>query len=597
MPNSGTVTAGSVALASQYNNLRSDVLDATTSHVHSGSADAGAKIEGSYLKSTGATNGQVLAADGAGGAAFTTLAGAGALSGTVVDVVWTAGTVTSTTYAAGVRASWGVSGGGTELYAVSYVQATGGRDIYRFNLNSAVLAASTTNTLAVGGTLQFVETMGYGFASGTAMHYSEDVALTTSGNRTITLRKYNNTLASNMWNATIWNAKTDASSYNTRPFYQGNYAYVSSIGIHYSWDSYNADSAGTSLVYVVNDVSGSVYTAPFFVSSATSRGGVNFALYVPPVAAGNGTIYAWGTSVTATGSTVSFHRIAYEVGSASISAVSTATTSYGWAGFQKGNTTTSAPIQPIFNGWWDSACTAIVLNTRVSVLDGYTSAANMILGLDRTAGTVLFQSRQTSGTILAGEERFYNKMYWDQTTRLYATSSSDTQKTQAIFRMGTAGAFYQPRAHMFRRAGVSNGQPLMGFAGDGSATHHLYQSTTLGSSIVTNSFANNIVEATLLPAYAKGRLVFFDENQSDRWRPVTLVTASGFPFSQFIGSPWVNSTTPQQFFTGGDFPLYVPPNEPLIGVFSRNAIATSYTIPVDGDAGTAKFSLKIIEMA
>ncbi len=176
-------------------------------------------------------------------------------------------------------------------------------DIYRFNLGSSALAASTTNTLAVGGTLQFVETMGYGFASGTAMHYSEDVALTTSGNRTITLRKYNNTLASNMWNATIWNAKTDASSYNTRPFYQGNYAYVSSIGIHYSWDSYNADSAGTSLVYVVNDVSGSVYTAPFFVSSATSRGGVNFALYVPPVAAGNGTIYAWGTSVTATGST------------------------------------------------------------------------------------------------------------------------------------------------------------------------------------------------------------------------------------------------------------------------------------------------------
>jgi hypothetical protein len=116
---------------------------------------------------------------------------------------------------------------------------------------------------------------------------------------------------------------------------------------------------------------------------------------------------------------------------------------------------------------------------------------------------------------------------------------------------------------------------------------------------VTNSFANNIVEATLLPAYAKGRLVFFDENQSDRWRPVTIVAGSAFPMSQFIGSPWVNSTTPQQFFTGGDFPLYVPANEPLIGVFSRNAIAiaSSVTSPVSGDAGTAKFSLKIIEMA
>lgn len=70
MPNSGTVTAGSVALASQYNNLRSDVLDASTGHTHSGAADAGAKIEGTALKSTGATSGHVLTA-GAGGTSTT----------------------------------------------------------------------------------------------------------------------------------------------------------------------------------------------------------------------------------------------------------------------------------------------------------------------------------------------------------------------------------------------------------------------------------------------------------------------------------------------------------------------------------------------
>ena len=70
MPNSGTVTAGSVALASQYNNLRDDVLSSTTSHTHSGSADAGAKIEGTALKSTGATVGYLLTA-GAGGTTTT----------------------------------------------------------------------------------------------------------------------------------------------------------------------------------------------------------------------------------------------------------------------------------------------------------------------------------------------------------------------------------------------------------------------------------------------------------------------------------------------------------------------------------------------
>jgi hypothetical protein len=231
---------------------------------------------------------------------------------------------------------------------------------------------------------------------------------------------------------------------------------------------------------------------------------------------------------------------------------------------------------------------------------GFTSASNTILGLDRTAGTVLFQSRQTSGTILQGEERNYAKNVWDQTTRLLFSSGEGTGKTQAIFEMGTAGAFYQPRAHLFRTAGVSNMHPLMGFAGAGSATHFLRQSATNGSAIVTSSFANNIVEVELLPSYAKGRLVFFDENQSDRWRPVTLVAGSAFPMSQFIGAPYVYAGTAAVSaagYNGGDFPLYLPANQSLRAVFGRNASSTTYTTPVDGDAGTAKFSLKIIEMA
>ena len=70
MANSGTVTAGSAALASQYNNLRDDVLNVSTGHTHSGSADAGARIEGTAIKSTGATAGFVLTA-GVGGTATT----------------------------------------------------------------------------------------------------------------------------------------------------------------------------------------------------------------------------------------------------------------------------------------------------------------------------------------------------------------------------------------------------------------------------------------------------------------------------------------------------------------------------------------------
>ena len=51
MPNSGTVTAGSAALASQYNNLRDDVLNIVTGHGHSGVGEDGkAIVAGGILK-------------------------------------------------------------------------------------------------------------------------------------------------------------------------------------------------------------------------------------------------------------------------------------------------------------------------------------------------------------------------------------------------------------------------------------------------------------------------------------------------------------------------------------------------------------------
>jgi hypothetical protein len=44
MPSSGTVSAGGAVLASQYNDLRDDVLDPSTGHTHMGSAGYGAQI-------------------------------------------------------------------------------------------------------------------------------------------------------------------------------------------------------------------------------------------------------------------------------------------------------------------------------------------------------------------------------------------------------------------------------------------------------------------------------------------------------------------------------------------------------------------------
>jgi hypothetical protein len=77
MANSGTVTAGSAALASQYNNLRDDVLDVSTGHTHTGAAEEGKQIEGSAIASTGAADGAVLTADGSGAASFLSVVSGG----------------------------------------------------------------------------------------------------------------------------------------------------------------------------------------------------------------------------------------------------------------------------------------------------------------------------------------------------------------------------------------------------------------------------------------------------------------------------------------------------------------------------------------
>ena len=70
MANSGTVTAGSAALASQYNNLRDDVLNISTGHTHTGASENGAKVAATGVSSGTAANGAVLTANGSGAAAF-----------------------------------------------------------------------------------------------------------------------------------------------------------------------------------------------------------------------------------------------------------------------------------------------------------------------------------------------------------------------------------------------------------------------------------------------------------------------------------------------------------------------------------------------
>lgn len=79
MANSGTVTAGSAALASQYNNLRDDVLNVSTGHTHTGASENGAKVAATGVSSGTAALGAVLTADGSGAAAFLAASASGGI--------------------------------------------------------------------------------------------------------------------------------------------------------------------------------------------------------------------------------------------------------------------------------------------------------------------------------------------------------------------------------------------------------------------------------------------------------------------------------------------------------------------------------------
>ena len=197
-----------------------------------------------------------------------------------------------------------------------------------------------------------------------------------------------------MWNTAIVNRVSAAVS--TIPFYTNNCKYEPSIGIWYSWEGLLSNASNTAMVYIVNDVSGSVYSAPFGTTSTNDKAIVDLAQYVPPSGAGNGTVYAWGTVVPSSG-TITYRRVTYSVGSASITAVSTADRTLGWDPFYFAHRPTSATgVENLYEGWWDAASTAIVIKTKPNQMEG---AAPMMVGLDRTAGTVLFRSISTNGTV------------------------------------------------------------------------------------------------------------------------------------------------------------------------------------------------------
>lgn len=397
MPNSGTVTAGSVALASQYNNLRSDVLDATTSHTHSGSADAGAKIEGTALKSTGATVGYLLTA-GAGGTTTTWSAppaGAGQVTfGTATAAFATAASGTSVRMTTGDSSTSGGIGlldGGTVIVTHTNINnyITAAKIYKTFDVINGTVVGSASISPVAAGTYIADQVVGTSFEAGTAFVIKENHGSGTTW--TNYLRKYNKS-CSLIWNTTLATFTLSAPGFQSEYFgpfggLSGNECspkWASGINCWYGGDfrtgaqsTATTGGAGTASVWIVNDTSGSAYSAPFGTSSAPYNHAYTYAtVYVPSVGTAlGGTIYAWGVARNSGNTASEFRQVAYAVGSASITAVAASTaSSSAWAD----DSTGINYLQPVY-AKWDNTNSQII----VGLIGG------RIVFLDRTAGTVL----------------------------------------------------------------------------------------------------------------------------------------------------------------------------------------------------------------
>lgn len=413
MPLSGSVTAGSAALASQYNNLRDDVLNVSTGHTHTGASENGAKVHGSAIASTGATNGQVLTANGSGGASFTTLASSGALSA----IYGTAAFATATNNGGSALRYQDPGGGlnyltttgaGTVVVAIGSADtgATGGHRITTWNTGGTTLTGGTVWANVVAGTASFI-TSGQGFATATSQGFLIQEFSQSATSLTITMRKFTNALV-NSWNTQVFTGTVAAASLGFAPYgvmgpFGAGYnqggptlnagKWAAGPGIWYGGDQRTTEyfvTAGTQQqvsMWIINDASGSAYSAPFGSVStvANNRSVIQAYVFVPSsTAATNGTIHAWGVN------NASARYVTYAVGSASISAIATADYTFTGATSSDLHGNFYYPVVGRINEaiWLESASKVMVVN------------GNGITFTDRTMGTVLHHSYNRQGLSL-----------------------------------------------------------------------------------------------------------------------------------------------------------------------------------------------------
>jgi hypothetical protein len=569
MANSGTVTAGSAALASQYNNLRDDVLNISTGHTHTGAADAGAQIEGTALKSTGATPGNVLIA-GTGGTATTwgTFPGPSIVTSNAT-AVWTTTALQTTQYVAlGNAASAnfiGVSGGGTTIVLNSNVAATSRtvRVWNSVNLSATVsgsVAASASGTIspAVAGTVAASNFRPFSTyfstnAASTALFFAEFVDATTTGNDTLTIRKYSRDLSSNIWNATLVSNGAGTTSVITtnNSWVNNNLQYAPEANMLFGYYIQNS-AIGTGTLFAVNADSGSVYTAAIGTGTqvdGTLTYGPRDVVYVPGLSGADGTVHVFGTGYL--NAVASQFRQEFTLGSASLSAGSIQHAGdfvYGFNAFEDANLQYAWYDSGIY---WDSNASAIVVAASLIKNSNY----SVFVGYDRTFGTVLFRSlAQSSATYTSLDTNYPGNGF-------YRFTSSG----RSLLRTGYANDYYAPRGSVTFADIAAVDSATM--AGAGSPTHYVYLSN---ATAYAEPLARlRTTEFTMLGTASAARLV---SGQTGFFNEMRILSVRGTGITKFNDASQPNTAGTAALNAAGasNFPMLADGSASVVVVAQSN---------------------------
>jgi len=478
MANSGTVSAGSAALASQYNNLRDDVLNITTGHTHSGSADAGAKIEGTALKSTGATDGYVLTA-GAGGTT-TTWAAVPAAGGnynapsTASAVFTQPASVTSgtATFGSGDLKPFNAGASGSVIGVKSTQNNIPLNPTYavRFYPYNSVTAFSTVSiTPAQSGSTIADGIFGYGFdAASTCAVWKEN-----TGSGTVvhtTFRKMNPTGGTILWSTALLSAGSSVNGVGSDSFGPMTKAhYAKEVGAWIGGDYRYSDVywTGTASMWLINDTSGTAYSAGFGTASGTSLASsysyTDQVLFIPAASGSAGTVHAWIEDTTAprgSGNTARYYA-QYSASSTAITEVMAPNQTATFAG-------RSGTVFPT-SLFWDQTTATGVANYGGTLITF--SRTGSLIAVQGQAGTLTAERNWMVAHANSSRQVFDPRTGWV----LRASFSG----TAVISKMGTALQQTSAPLTFGSALGVSNQGAVL--AGIGSATHVWYNNSPSGT--------------------------------------------------------------------------------------------------------------------